>query len=172
MTTKTIATSSDQASAGGQNDQENPDGWLQETSLLYRLTDDRIPYNCDEINVTQANGSRSLEARTRRASELLNLLRKSATDSAASSDSCADCEPGAFVYAACYTSCTNESSMKTLSLHATRSGAEAAVAEHKRAQRAFYDEWADEKYQALYPWSDEKGSGDAAWAIDEFEVLP
>lgn len=54
-----------------------PDGWLQEAGLLYRLTDGIRPENRDEINVTMADGSRSPEARARRASELLNLIRAS-----------------------------------------------------------------------------------------------
>ncbi len=49
-------------------------GWRQEDSLLYRLTDDKRPQNHDEINVTMADGSRSIEARTRRAEELLDRL--------------------------------------------------------------------------------------------------
>jgi hypothetical protein len=51
------------------------DGWLQEGSLLYRLTDGREPQNRDEINVTMADGSRSTESRTRRAGELLDRIR-------------------------------------------------------------------------------------------------
>lgn len=51
------------------------DGWLQSGSLLYRLTDDRHPQNRDEINVMMADGSRTDEARTRRASELLDRIR-------------------------------------------------------------------------------------------------
>lgn len=51
------------------------DGWIQDGPLLYRLTDERRPRNRDEINVTMANGSRTEEARTRRASELLHAIR-------------------------------------------------------------------------------------------------
>jgi hypothetical protein len=51
------------------------DGWLQEGSLLYRLTDGRKPQNRDEINVTMADGSRSVESCTRRAGELLDRIR-------------------------------------------------------------------------------------------------
>ena len=51
------------------------DGWLQEGSLLYRLTDGRKPQNRDEINVTMADESRSVESRTRRAGELLDRIR-------------------------------------------------------------------------------------------------
>lgn len=49
--------------------------WLQENTLIYRLTDDVRPVNCDEINVTMADGSRSMEKRTERATEILNLLQ-------------------------------------------------------------------------------------------------
>lgn len=51
------------------------DGWLHENGLLYRLTDERYPTNRDEINVTMADGSRSIESRSRRALELLNRIR-------------------------------------------------------------------------------------------------
>ena len=54
------------------------DGWIQEGPLLYRLTDERRPRNRDEINVTMANSSRTKEARTRRASELLDAIRAAA----------------------------------------------------------------------------------------------
>jgi len=50
-------------------------GWLQSGGLLYRLTDERRPQNRDEINVTMADESRSIDARTRRAKELLNRIR-------------------------------------------------------------------------------------------------
>ncbi len=59
-----------------QNEKKPADGWLQDGSLLYRLTDERYPQNRDEINVTMADGSRSIEARTRRASELLERIRQ------------------------------------------------------------------------------------------------
>lgn len=49
-------------------------GWLQSDGLLYRLTDGLHPENRDEINVTMAEGSRSIESRARRASELLDKL--------------------------------------------------------------------------------------------------
>lgn len=52
------------------------DGWLHENGLLYRLTDERYPTNRDEINVTMADGSRSIESRSRRALELLNRIRR------------------------------------------------------------------------------------------------
>ena len=52
------------------------DGWLQEGSLLYRLTNDRHAENRDEINVTMADGSRSEASRTRRAGELLDRIRE------------------------------------------------------------------------------------------------
>lgn len=52
----------------------NPDTWLQDGPLLYRVTDDRHPVNRDEISVTMADGSRDLGARTKRASELLASL--------------------------------------------------------------------------------------------------
>lgn len=51
------------------------DGWLHENGLLYRLTDERHPCNRDEINVTMADGSRSIESRSRRALELLDRIR-------------------------------------------------------------------------------------------------
>ena len=54
------------------------DGWLQDGGLLYRLTDERRPQNRDEINVTMADGSRSNEARARRAGELLDRIRAAA----------------------------------------------------------------------------------------------
>lgn len=54
------------------------DGWLHENGLLYRLTDDRHPCNRDEINVTMADGSRSIESRSRRALELLDRIRSAA----------------------------------------------------------------------------------------------
>jgi hypothetical protein len=38
--------------------QSNNAEWLISGSLLYRLTDDSRPENCDEINVTMADGSR------------------------------------------------------------------------------------------------------------------
>lgn len=52
-----------------------PDGWLHANGLLYRLTDERHPCNRDEINVTMADGSRSIESRSRRALELLDRIR-------------------------------------------------------------------------------------------------
>lgn len=54
------------------------DGWIQEGHLLYRLTDERTPKNRDEINVLMADGSRTEEARTRRAGELLDAIRAAA----------------------------------------------------------------------------------------------
>ncbi len=51
------------------------DGWLHENGLLYRLTDERHPCNRDEINVTMADGSRSIDSRSRRALELLDRIR-------------------------------------------------------------------------------------------------
>ena len=63
--------------AGGAEPPRKPveDGWLQDGPLLYRLTDARRPRNRDEIIVTMANSSRTEEARTRRAGELLNAVR-------------------------------------------------------------------------------------------------
>ena len=58
------------------------DGWFQDGHLLYRLTDGRRPRNRDEINVTMANSSRTEEARTRRASELLHAIRAAAPQEA------------------------------------------------------------------------------------------
>ena len=54
------------------------DGWIQEGPLLYRLTNERRPKNRDEIIVTMANSSRTEEARTRRAGELLDAIRAAA----------------------------------------------------------------------------------------------
>lgn len=59
------------------------DGWLQAGGLLYRLTKDRRPENRDEINVTMADGSRSIESCTRRASELLDRIRATSPQPAA-----------------------------------------------------------------------------------------
>ena len=49
--------------------------WLQSGGLLYRLTDERRPQNCDEINVMMANGSRYDADRHARAAEILALLK-------------------------------------------------------------------------------------------------
>lgn len=57
---------------------DNSDGWIQDGPLLYRLTDERRPKNRDEINVLMADGSRTEEARTRRAGELLDAIRAAA----------------------------------------------------------------------------------------------
>ena len=54
------------------------DGWLQDGPLLYRLTDEHRPRNRDEIIVTMTNGSRTEEARTRRAGDLLDAVRATA----------------------------------------------------------------------------------------------
>ena len=54
------------------------DGWLQDGHMLYRLTDEPRPRNRDEIIVTMANSSRTEEARTRRAGELLDAIRAAA----------------------------------------------------------------------------------------------
>ena len=54
------------------------DGWIQDGFLLYRLTDEPRPRNRDEIIVAMANSSRTKEARTRRASELLDAIRAAA----------------------------------------------------------------------------------------------
>ena len=66
--------------AGGVEPLRKPveDGWLQDGPLLYRLTDERRPRNRDEIIVTMANSSRTEEARTRRAGELLDAIRAAA----------------------------------------------------------------------------------------------
>ena len=66
--------------AGGAEPLRKPvdDGWLQDGPLLYRLTDERRPRNRDEIIVTMANSSRTEEARTRRAGELLDAVRATA----------------------------------------------------------------------------------------------
>lgn len=58
------------------------DGWLHESGLLYRLTEGRPPYNCDEINVTMVDGSRTIAARSRRALELLDVIRPAAPKTA------------------------------------------------------------------------------------------
>lgn len=54
------------------------DGWLQDGSLLYRLTDERQPQNRDEINVTMAGGSRDERDRAAMASALLGMTRERA----------------------------------------------------------------------------------------------
>lgn len=66
--------------AGGVEPLRKPveDGWLQDGPLLYRLTDERRSRNRDEIIVTMANSSRTEEARTRRAGELLDAVRATA----------------------------------------------------------------------------------------------
>jgi hypothetical protein len=66
--------------AGGVEPLRKPveDGWLQDGPLLYCLTDERRPRNRDEIIVTMANSSRTEEARTRRAGELLDVVRATA----------------------------------------------------------------------------------------------
>lgn len=51
------------------------DGWLQDGSLLYRLTDGHRPENRDEINVTMADGWRFHAVRERRAAQLLDRIR-------------------------------------------------------------------------------------------------
>lgn len=48
--------------------------WLRDSSLLYRLNDDVRPTNCDEINITMANGSREPLARADAAARLLTLI--------------------------------------------------------------------------------------------------
>ena len=48
--------------------------WLRMGNLLYRLNDDRVPYNQDEIRVSMANGSRDAEAVEQRAAQLLEML--------------------------------------------------------------------------------------------------
>ena len=55
------------------------DGWLQDRDLLYRLKylDGLRPANRDEIKVTMADGSRSIESCTRRAGELLDRIKSS-----------------------------------------------------------------------------------------------
>lgn len=50
--------------------------WLQDGSLLYRLTGGKRPENIDEINVTMAGGSRSMDDRIRRATDLLALINR------------------------------------------------------------------------------------------------
>lgn len=54
------------------------DGWLQDGPLLYRLTDEPKPRNRDEIIVAMVNSSRTEEARTWRAGELLDAIRAAA----------------------------------------------------------------------------------------------
>jgi hypothetical protein len=54
--------------------QSNNAEWLISGSLLYRLTDDSRPENCDEINVTMADGSRESGPREARALQLRALL--------------------------------------------------------------------------------------------------
>lgn len=48
--------------------------WLQDRTLLYRLSDDRHPVNRDEIRVTMAEGSRDDQTCTQQATALLALL--------------------------------------------------------------------------------------------------
>ena len=48
-------------------------GWLIDGSLIYKLDEQGI--NCDEINVTMANGSRSAEDRARKAVEVLDSIK-------------------------------------------------------------------------------------------------
>jgi hypothetical protein len=55
---------------------EIKDSWLRAGSLLYRLTDDPRPENCDEINVTMADGSRDAGPREARALQLMALLEQ------------------------------------------------------------------------------------------------
>ncbi|MCP1117009.1 hypothetical protein [Robbsia andropogonis] len=50
------------------------EGWLQEGSLLYRLTKGPRTENKDEINVTMVDGSRDESARIKRASQLLMMI--------------------------------------------------------------------------------------------------
>jgi hypothetical protein len=47
-------------------------GWKQDGNLLYRLKEGS---NYDEINVSQAKGSRMLQDRTKRAAELLAMIQ-------------------------------------------------------------------------------------------------
>ncbi len=57
--------------------------WLQAGSLVYRLTDEHLPRNHDEISVTMANGSRDIAGRTNRATQILRHLTATANNSAA-----------------------------------------------------------------------------------------
>lgn len=78
-TAETVAAIAVMRKALAEPEQSEPvpsDGWLQDGSLLYRLTDESKPQNRDEINVTMADGSRSEASRTRRAGELLDRIRE------------------------------------------------------------------------------------------------
>lgn len=68
------------ASHEARTEQETPSksGWLRAGSLLYRLTDEPRPQNCDEVNVTMADGSREDGPRAARARQLMGLLEDSA----------------------------------------------------------------------------------------------
>lgn len=55
---------------------ENEKTWQIAGSLLYRLTDGPRPQNCDEINVTMANGSREDAPRENRVLQLMALLER------------------------------------------------------------------------------------------------
>lgn len=50
------------------------DGWMQDGDLLYRLSDSREPNNCDEIRITQVNGSRRIADREQAIVELRSAL--------------------------------------------------------------------------------------------------
>lgn len=75
------------------------------------------------------------------------------------------------VYAAQFSPFTAESAMGVLSLHATREGAQAAVEQHRAAEKADYEQW-QEEIPDQDPWDDATGDGFMAWGVTEYEVLP
>lgn len=50
-------------------------GWLRDGSMVYRLTDQRIPSNRDEISVTMVDGSRDLDQRKEQAERIRQMLQ-------------------------------------------------------------------------------------------------
>jgi hypothetical protein len=76
------------ARAGFEVAQEvEPTGWMRDGGLLYRLGE--YGSNCDEINVTMANNSRDVKARSLAAS---SLLRRITAPQAVNADLLADSE--------------------------------------------------------------------------------
>lgn len=49
-------------------------GWLRDGSMVYRLTDQRIPSNRDEISVTMVDGSRDWDRRGEQAERIRQML--------------------------------------------------------------------------------------------------
>jgi len=48
--------------------------WLVSGGLVYRLTKERCPQNCDEVNVTMVNGSRDDGMRNSKAIQIAAML--------------------------------------------------------------------------------------------------